>query len=188
MELFLDSYTSEEHAKRGFVVCELRLNRAYVDPAVRLSECSDPEEGMKKWTHAPKEHDVVGPITVMPLHLVRSKGVGSPSYVGVGGVERPVKRASLGTPEQVAHAHSSSPSSGTLGRVGAMGGEGVESSFGIAGLPFEESLASSIPSHVYDGDSEDSQVVPPTLWLDAIGNNIYMYILLSLFKYMCIFS
>ena len=49
----MGSYTSEEHAKRGLVVREPHLNRAYADPAVRLAEHQDTDEGRKKRARVP---------------------------------------------------------------------------------------------------------------------------------------
>lgn len=55
--------------------------------------------------------------------------------------------------------------------------------FGIAGLPLEESLDSSTPSHIYGEGSEDSRVVPSTTGRDAIGK--YIYVCFAVRSFLC---
>lgn len=190
MELLRGPYTTEKHVKHVLVVREPRLNRVNVDSVNHLSERPDPDKGRKKRIHEPEECDITGPITAMPLHSIRFEGVGGPSYTRMSRAERPAKRELHGTPKQAACAHSSSPSlaerhaspttgttPGASGRGGAVGGERVAISFGIAGLPLEESSASSTLLHVYGGGSEDSRVVPPTLGLDMIGKIFFSLVM-----------
>lgn len=63
-------YTGEDHAKRGLVVLEPHLMRAYVDPVVCLAERSDLGEGRKKRARVLEEYDVTGPIAAMPMRSV----------------------------------------------------------------------------------------------------------------------
>ena len=64
-------YTADEHGRRGVVVREARLNRAY-DASVHLPERVDPDEGKKKRARAP-EVEVAGPIAAPPLRSVRPR-------------------------------------------------------------------------------------------------------------------
>lgn len=61
--------------------------------------------------------------------------------------------------------------------------EGAASSFGIAGLPLEESLCDNTPSHVYGHGSKDTQVVPPTPGRD----DIYLFPLALYFYLFCVY-
>lgn len=168
-------YTDEEHAKRMLVVHEPRLNLAYLDPAVRLAEQQDRDEGRKKRAHAPEEGDARGSIAAVPLRAVGAGDMGVGSCVRVDAAERPAKRTAPGTLERAASAPSISSSSVEHGASPALDGvvrvmrydaaeaaEGVASSFGIAGLPLDESSDAATPSHVYDGGSEDTVVVAPS--------------------------
>ena len=70
-EVLLGPYTADEHGRRGVVVREARLNRAY-DASVHLPERVDPDEGKKKRVRAP-EVEVAGPIAAPPLRSVRPR-------------------------------------------------------------------------------------------------------------------
>lgn len=94
MEQLLGPYTGEEHAKRGLVVRESRLNRAYL--VVLLAEHLDPDEGRKKQGQVPEELDAPGPIDVRPLRSVGTGNTGDPSCARVDAADRPLKRMSQG--------------------------------------------------------------------------------------------
>lgn len=70
-EVLLGPYTGDEHARRGVVVREPRLNRAY-DGSVVLPERADPDEGKRKRARA-AEVEVAGPIAAPPLRSVRPR-------------------------------------------------------------------------------------------------------------------
>lgn len=61
------------------------------------------------------------------------------------------------------------------GRDAVEGTEGVANSFGIVGLPLEESSNVGTPSHVYDGSSEDTIVVASPVGQEAIGGCFLTY-------------
>lgn len=168
MEQLLGPYTGEEHAKWGLVVRETHLNRAYTDPAFRLAERSDPDEGRKKRAHGPEELDSLGLIDVRPLRSIGAGDAGGPSCARVDSMDRPLKKALQGPVGS-----SSSSSGGRLASPPTItdAAEGVASSFGIASLLLEESLGDT-PSQVYRQGSEDTQVVPPTPGHDAIGQSL----------------
>lgn len=76
------------------VVREPCLNRAYVDPAIRLGECPDPDAGKKKRARMLEELEVPGPISVVPLRAVGASGPGGPGCAREEATERPLKKAS----------------------------------------------------------------------------------------------
>lgn len=69
-EQHLGLYLGEEHAKCRLVVREPRLNRAYVNPDVCLTERQDPNEGMKKRVGLPKGGDAGGRSLRCPCALL----------------------------------------------------------------------------------------------------------------------
>lgn len=139
-EQLLGPYTDKEHAKRGLVVHESRLNRAYADQAIRLAEHADPDEGKKKQTHVPEELDAPGPIAAWPLRAIGASDMDSPSCARVDIAKRPLKRASQcpeGPTERPAVLRRGSA------QLPCRPLQGVTSSFRIAGLPLEESSVGS---------------------------------------------
>ena len=70
-EVLLGPYTADEHGRRGVVVREARLNRAY-NASVQLPERVDPDDGKKKRVRA-AEVEGVGPIAAPPLRSVRPR-------------------------------------------------------------------------------------------------------------------
>lgn len=86
---FWGSYTGEEHSRRGLVVREGRLNRAYA-ASVRLSERPDPDAKKKKRVRK-VEVDGTRPILVTPLSVVGPCDAGAASR-DVGDAGRLSKR------------------------------------------------------------------------------------------------
>lgn len=121
-ELLLGPYSSEEHAKRALVVREPRLNRAYLDPEVRLAERQDPDEGWKKQACVPDEGDAGEPIDAVPLRAVGIVNLGVVSCARVDAAGRSAKWDAPGTLERVASARSSGSSSAVRGSSPALGG------------------------------------------------------------------
>ena len=112
-DVLLGPYTGEEHARRGVVERDARLNRAH-DASVRLAERPDPDEGKKKRPRA-AEVEVRGPIAVVPLRTAGPCEVGGSSRGRGDAAEPATKRVALEPSEQVERAESNSLSSG--GRV-----------------------------------------------------------------------
>ena len=163
-EQLLGPYTAEEHAKRGQVVREPRLNRAYADPSVRLAERPDPDAGKKKRVRGHDELETLGPIRVVPLRAVGADGAGGSSAVVEGMAGPSVKRVAV-VPEVSPGASSSSASSSTESLAIAPRREVVASSFGIPSFALEE-VSGGTPSQVYGRGSADTRVeervpVPP---------------------------
>lgn len=107
------------------------LNRAYVDPVVRLVERPDPDAGKKKWVRGPEELEGPGPISAVPLQAVGATGVDPFGYAGAGatGPASKVSRVPA-APQEVS---SSTSSSAALLAVAIRAGvaEVVASSFGV---------------------------------------------------------
>lgn len=93
-EVLLGPYTPEEHARRGLIVREGRLNRAY-DGSVRLLERADPD-GKKKRAR-PVEVEGTGPIAVSPLNSAPPRELDESASTG----GRASKRPAEGSPERV---------------------------------------------------------------------------------------
>ena len=81
-EQLLGPYTGEEHSKRANAVHDRRLNRAYRDPATRLSECPDPDAGKRKRARGPEELEGSGPISAIPLRAFGGASVGKAGFAG----------------------------------------------------------------------------------------------------------
>lgn len=137
----------------------------------------------------PDEGDVGDPIAAVALRAVGADHQGAASCARVDAVGRSAKRVVCGTPERETSARSSSLTSATRGLSPALVGalkdasvdvvgevEGVASSFGIAGLPLEESLGVGTPSHVYDGGSKDTIVVGPAAGTGETGGFFFCII------------
>ena len=154
-EQLLGPYTGEEHAKRGQVVREPRLNRAYADPSVRLVERPDPDAGKKKRVRGPDELETLGPIRVAPLRAIGADGAGG-SSAGLE-VAGPAAKKMAVAPEVPQGASSSSASSSAESLAIAPRGEVVASSFGIASFAPEE-VSGGTPSEAYGRGSADTRV------------------------------
>lgn len=172
--MLLGPYTGEEHGRRGVVVRDARLNRAY-GASVRLAERTDPDEGKKKHGRA-ADVDVRGPIVVVPLRAAGPYEMGGSSR-GQGDASGPAaKRAAVEPSEEVERAESNSVSSGARavlanGRAGQaveVGGRvaaeaaSVAGLFGLARLPLQVSSSSSASLAIYGRDTWDTEVVPVT--------------------------
>lgn len=131
------------------------MNHAYLDPAIRLAEPQDPNEGRKKRACALEEGDARASIVAVPLRAVGAGVLHAGSCARVNAMERPTKCAAPGTPKRVASTSLSSSSSVECGASPVLDGgvrvavhdvvEWVASSFGIAGLPLDESSDASTP-------------------------------------------
>lgn len=151
-EQLLGPYIGEEHTRQGLVVREPRLNRAFVDPAVRLVERPDPDIGKKNWVRVPEELEAQGLISVVPLRAVGASVTGGSGCAGDDATARTLKKGSCAPG---AHPETSSPTSSSSTALplalGAGAREVVASSFGIASMPLEGGLCGDAIAGVRPG-------------------------------------
>lgn len=160
-EQLLGPYTGEEHVKRGIVVREPSVNRAYMDPVVRLVERANPDAGKKKRVRGLEELEGHRPISAVPLWAVEAAGADRSGHAGedARGLASKKLPQALGAPQEISISTSSSSAALLVApRAGVV--EVVASSFGIASMPLEE-LSIGTPSQVYGGRTEDTRVEVP---------------------------